>query len=122
VGDQAIAHIAAICRDGKRTPDVVARIGGEEFALLLPETSLESARPVAERLRRQVADTPLIVAGAPIFITVSIGVAEANAEMADVAALMRQADEALYGAKHAGRNRVVATGADASSAPIALAS
>jgi diguanylate cyclase (GGDEF)-like protein len=121
VGDQAIAHIAAVCRDGKRTPDIVARIGGEEFALLLPETSLESARPVAERLRRQIADTPLIVAGAPIAITVSIGVAEATPEMADIAALMRAADQALYGAKHAGRNRVVAA-TEPPAGPIALAS
>jgi len=120
VGDHAIAHIAALCRDGKRTSDVVARIGGEEFALLLPETSLESGRQVAERLRRAVADTPLMIAGAPIPITVSIGVAEANTEMVDVAALMRAADQALYGAKHAGRNRVVA--ADDASAPVALAS
>lgn len=56
-------------------PTVVARIGGAEFALLPSETSLETARPVAERLRRRVADTPLMVA-APISFTVSIGVAE----------------------------------------------
>ena len=122
VGDQAIAHVAAVCRDGKRTPDVDARIGGEEFALLLPETSLESARPVAERLRRQIADTPLIVAGAPIAFTVSIGVAEATPEMADIAALMRAADQALYGAKHAGRNRVVAAADTSPARPAALAS
>jgi diguanylate cyclase (GGDEF)-like protein len=119
--DQAIAHVAAVCRDGKRTPDIVARIGGEEFALLLPETSIESARPVAERLRRQIADTPLIIAGAPIAITVSIGVAEATPEMADIAALMRAADQALYDAKHAGRNRVVAV-TEPPAGPIALAS
>ena len=121
VGDLAIAHIAVLCRDGKRTPDIVGRIGGEEFALLLPETSLESARPVAERLRRKVAEMPLIVAGAPIPLTVSIGLAEASAEMGGIAALMREADEALYRAKHAGRNRVEAA-ADAASSPIALAS
>jgi diguanylate cyclase (GGDEF)-like protein len=95
VGDQAIAHLAAICRNSKRVPDIVARVGGEEFAMLLPETPLQSAALVAERLRREIAETPLVVAGAPIRLTVSIGVAEADTRMLGIVALMKEADEAL---------------------------
>jgi len=107
VGDQAIVHVASLCRDSKRVPDVVARVGGEEFAMLLPETALDSASLVADRLRRAIADAPVMIAGAPIRLTVSIGVAEASAGMEGVAALMKEADAALYRAKHGGRNRVV---------------
>jgi diguanylate cyclase (GGDEF)-like protein len=121
VGDQAIMHVAALCRDGKRASDVVARIGGEEFGLLLPETSLESATIVAERLRARVADTPLMVAGAPIRLTVSIGVAEADNRTGDFAALMKDADAALYRAKQEGRNRVCSAQVDGAVA-LALAS
>jgi diguanylate cyclase (GGDEF)-like protein len=124
VGDQAIAHVAAICRDSKRVSDVVARVGGEEFAMLLPETSLHSAALVAERLRQAIADAPLVIAGAPIRLTVSIGVAEADSTMAGVPALMKEADTALYQAKHGGRNRVMLAqpGAAQPSGTLALAS
>lgn len=124
VGDQAIAHVAALCRDRKRVSDVVARVGGEEFAMLLPETALESAVLVADRLRKTIADTPLLVAGAPIRLTVSIGVADADNAMGGIAGLMKQADVALYEAKHGGRNRVLPAPRDAErpSGPVALAS
>jgi len=121
VGDQAIAHVAAICRDSKRTSDLVARLGGEEFGVLLPETSLDSAVRAAERLRARIAETPFMIAGAPIRLTVSIGVAEADGRMEDVAALMKGADAALYQAKDAGRNRVCPAPADGI-VPLALAS
>lgn len=106
VGDRVIEHIAGICRDSKRTSDIVARIGGEEFVMLLPETSVESAQLVAERLRTRIAETPVDIAGAPIGVTASIGVAEASTAMENIAGLMKAADEALYRAKNAGRNRV----------------
>src|SRR5262249_58620192 len=78
VGDRVIAHVADICRDGKRGSDIVARMGGEEFVMLLPETALESAVLVAERLRRRIADTPLLEPAARVALTASIGVAEAR--------------------------------------------
>jgi diguanylate cyclase (GGDEF)-like protein len=122
VGDRVIEHVASICREGKRTSDIVARIGGEEFVMLLPETPLESAMLVAERLRRRIADSPLLDAAARVALTASIGVAEAGNRTDGVAALMKDADEALYRAKNAGRDRVVAATTEPPVAPIALAS
>ena len=121
VGDRVIAHVADICRDGKRGSDIVARMGGEEFVMLLPETTLESAVLVAERLRRRIADTPLLEPAARVALTASIGVAEAGRRTENIAALMKDADEALYRAKNAGRDRVVAA-AHPPAAPIAIAS
>jgi diguanylate cyclase (GGDEF)-like protein len=105
VGDRAIVHVANLARGCKRATDVLARIGGEEFALLLPETDLGQAQLVAERLRCEVARSPLIEVAHPA--TVSIGVAAADQEMANISDLMKTADQALYAAKHSGRNKVV---------------
>jgi diguanylate cyclase (GGDEF)-like protein len=107
VGDRMIVHLANVVRDCKRDCDLLARIGGEEFALLLPETDLAQAQLMAERLRREVASTPLMDPLQPIPTTVSIGVAAATAAMSDVSDLMKAADQALYDAKRAGRNCVI---------------
>ncbi len=107
VGDQVVAQIAALCREDRRVSDVVARIGGEEFALLLPETTAEAAYAVAERLRRNVEVSPLLTNGNGLAVTVSIGVAEAGPGMSGIVDLMKDSDRALYKAKGAGRNRVV---------------
>ena len=107
VGDQVVAQIAALCREGRRVSDVVARIGGEEFALLLPETTAEAAYAVAERLRRNVELSPLLSNGNGLAVTVSIGVAEAGPGMSGIVDLMKDSDRALYEAKGAGRNRVM---------------
>lgn len=107
VGDLMITHLANLARESKRDCDVLARIGGEEFALLLPETDLAQAQIVAERLRCEVAANPLAAASGSIPTTVSIGVAAATASMKDISDLMKAADNALYEAKRAGRNRVI---------------
>jgi diguanylate cyclase (GGDEF)-like protein len=107
VGDQAIKHVTVMCTEGKRGPDIVARIGGDEFAILLPETDLRQARIVAERLLQSVAQRPMVNApgnGGNVAMTVSIGIAGATASMSGIGALMRLADKALYDAKAAGRN------------------
>ncbi|WP_247494232.1 sensor domain-containing diguanylate cyclase [Bradyrhizobium sp. 164] len=105
VGDVAIKAVAAACLDGKRKSDIVGRLGGEEFAVLLPETSLSRARIVAERIRKHV----IIVAGKVQFgVTVSIGIAEATVSMSGIDTLMSAADHALYQAKAEGRNRCIA--------------
>jgi diguanylate cyclase (GGDEF)-like protein len=103
-GDRAIAWVAALCAQGKRATDVAARIGGDEFAILLPETNLEQASVVAERLRESIvqrdgrADAEVL--------SISIGIAAAALSMPGVGALMRLADSALYQAKAAGRDCV----------------
>jgi diguanylate cyclase (GGDEF)-like protein len=106
VGDEAIIHVARLCASKTRDSDVAARIGGEEFAVLLPETDLAEARAAAERLREAIVQRPAPTAGGTIGVTISIGVAEVDAAMTDPADLMKRADAALYAAKRAGRNRV----------------
>jgi diguanylate cyclase (GGDEF)-like protein len=106
-GDKALTHVAALCCEDNRASDVAARLGGEEFGLLLPETELDLAFLVAERLRLKVESAPLQVDGLTIPLTVSIGVATALPAMGHFQALMKTADAALYEAKRSGRNCVV---------------
>ena len=107
IGDRAILHVANLAGGCKRTSDVLARIGGEEFALLLPETEIAQAEAVAERLRCEVAKSPL--AEVSHSATVSIGVAAADDDMQGLSDLMKKADQALYAAKRNGRNRVMSS-------------
>jgi diguanylate cyclase (GGDEF)-like protein len=112
VGDEALRAVAGAVRAGVRGQDIAGRFGGEEFVVALPDTDLERARLVAERLRARVAaltvssrhDDPgaLPVHG----LTVSVGVATFPDHAADLDTLLRAADRALYAAKDAGRNRV----------------
>jgi diguanylate cyclase (GGDEF)-like protein len=106
VGDHIIIRIADICREEKRKSDVVARFGGEEFLLLLPETDLDEAQSVAERLRRVVEMREFSIASRAITTTISIGVAQANPYMETLFDLIKLTDRALYAAKNGGRNRV----------------
>ena len=108
VGDAAIRAVAAACLDGKRKSDIVGRLGGEEFAVLLPETSLSRARTVAERIRRHVMGAQIVAGQIQFGVTVSIGIAEAAVSMSGIDALMSAADHALYQAKAEGRNRCIA--------------
>jgi two-component system cell cycle response regulator len=97
-----------------RSIDLVARLGGEEFAVVMPETGLAVAGAVAERLRLAVASEPFAIraGGDPLQITVSIGVTTAIAGGENRDCLLKRADDALYNAKTGGRNRVVARPAD----------
>jgi diguanylate cyclase (GGDEF)-like protein len=106
-GDRIIVHLAQLAAACKRRSDVLARIGGEEFALLLPETPLNRAKAVAERLRQSVLKSPLTDARPAIRASISVGVAAATQDMASFSDLMRAADQALYRAKRAGRNQTV---------------
>ena len=105
-GDEVIVHLANLAGSCKRTTDVLARLGGEEFALLLPETDLPQAQIFAERLREEVAAHPLVVTSQPIRATISIGVAAKSPKTTTLPKLINVADKALYEAKRAGRNRV----------------
>lgn len=102
-GDQTLAAVGQVLRSHTRATDVAARCGGEEFAVLMPDTGLEGAAAAAERLRASVQRT----VAAPIPLTVSIGVAAVPPCPPDADALMAAADAVLYEAKRAGKDRVV---------------
>lgn len=107
-GDAALANVARVLKENTRSVDVVSRYGGEEFAVILPETESSPARLVAERIRRAIQDTPIQVAeGAPpVHITVSMGVATCPQDTSDPNELIEMADRALYYSKKTGKNRV----------------
>jgi diguanylate cyclase (GGDEF)-like protein/PAS domain S-box-containing protein len=107
VGDIVLASVAARCQIHLRGIDLLGRYGGEEFTLLLPETDLRLARIAAERLRIEVARSPIETPSGPIALTVSLGVAALDETCASLGELFQRADQALYGAKRAGRNRVL---------------
>jgi len=103
-GDRVLVAVADALREFLRPTDLVARFGGDEFAVLLPEISIKQARQTAERIRQQIAAlSPVSLSTA---ITVSIGISD-RADNDDVATLVQRADAALYDAKEAGRNRVL---------------
>jgi diguanylate cyclase (GGDEF)-like protein len=105
-GDEVIKSVADVLQKHKRTSDIVGRLGGEEFALILPETTFDNAAAAGERFRQLVADTVITVAGQRIPVTVSVGASICHADMAGIDELLKQADVALYDAKRSGRNRV----------------
>ncbi len=117
-GDAVLKGIAEVFRTHLRHYDVPARFGGEEFSILLPETSAEEALEIAERIRREVAARAFDVetSSQPIRATVSIGVAAYPRDGEDANELIHQADLAVYRAKLQGRNRVL----DATSEPLAV--
>lgn len=105
-GDSALKQLTAIMNDHVEPRNVLARIGGEEFALLMPETSLEDGRSQMKRIRDAVADYRFEIEGQSRKLTISIGVALWSSEMSSTSDFLRAADEALYRAKSEGRNRV----------------
>ena len=112
-GDEVLREFAARVKTCARAIDVIARMGGEEIVVALPDTALESARAVAERIRQHIESRPFAIhrGSREIPVTVSIGVASRAPADVDPQALMKRADEALYTAKQTGRNRVVAAAA-----------
>ncbi len=104
-GDNVIREVAAILERMSRASDVVARVGGEEFMLILPDTDASAARLVAERICRILGERPLRVDQQSIPVTVSIGVACSRGETS-LDELCQEADRAMYLAKRGGRNRV----------------
>jgi diguanylate cyclase (GGDEF)-like protein len=120
VGDTALRDFAQTAQSSLRAHDMLGRLGGEEFAVLMPATTLEDALEVAERLRMAVAAAQLDADGEPYTMTVSIGVCRLAADEAVSAALQR-ADKALYAAKRHGRNRVEAGMPETAATPVPLA-
>ncbi len=107
VGDLVLKRFSELVEQAKRIEDEFGRLGGEEFGVLLPHTKLSGALVVAERIRKTVETTPIRYNETDdLFITVSIGLAEANPKAHNLDSVINCADEALYRAKRNGRNRV----------------
>ncbi|MZI94282.1 diguanylate cyclase [Vibrio sp. CAIM 722] len=107
IGDKALIHFCKQCEKNLRDIDVLGRIGGEEFAILLPRVTLNEAIEVGERIRQSIEKNPLNTEQGEINLTVSIGVTTRCAKVT-FSKLLQQADSAMYQAKRSGRNQVVA--------------
>ena len=105
LGDEVLRQVSGILAQQLRKSDVLSRYGGEEFAIIAPETALESALAVADKLRRVVESWHFPGVVRPV--TISAGVAEFPIQGSTRDELVKSADEALYAAKQSGRNRVV---------------
>ncbi len=106
-GDLALHTVVDICKKELRTIDMIGRLGGEEFAVMLPETKLSGARTTAERLRRAIADAVIEHGSDRIEMTASFGVTCFSPSDESLECLIERADAALYEAKHGGRNQTV---------------
>ena len=107
IGDGVIMKLTTICQEALRSVDILGRLGGEEFAVLLPETARPEAVEIAERLRMSVETEKVSLdEGLPIRFTVSIGVASFVSGDENIDELLSSADQALYEAKNSGRNKV----------------
>jgi diguanylate cyclase (GGDEF)-like protein/PAS domain S-box-containing protein len=106
IGDRVLKAVAECLNTNTRDVDILGRYGGDEFAILLPETDLSVAKAVAERLRLQVTKTSVTVNGTPVDVSVSIGVSKATEEINGLETLLKRADAAMYAAKQAGGNCV----------------
>ena len=105
-GDDVLRTLAGVLKSTVREVDITGRIGGEEFVMLLPRTDAESALNTAQRVRETLQAMELTPRGAPIRVTVSIGMAISPSGETDIAELMRRADQAMYQAKNEGRDQV----------------
>lgn len=105
-GDKVLKEFVRLSKEIMRPSDLLGRIGGEEFALLLPETGLSSAAKVAERLRQYIEENAIVAGAQNIRLTISIGLAEFHTKKDTVKKWLHRADELLYQAKDKGRNRV----------------
>ena len=110
-GDEALRLVVALMQETLAEGQILSRIGGEEFAVLLPGMDEDEASVTAERLRRHLERSPVDVDGRELFLKISAGVATLGSERETLAMLLRAADRALYAAKRAGRNRVATSSA-----------
>lgn len=105
-GDGVLKKMARIAQERVRASDTLARIGGEEFAVILPDTSIDDARGIAESIRGSVEAETFLVGGQRRTVTLSAGIATWVEEFSDMSELLRLADSRLYEAKSSGRNRI----------------
>ena len=106
-GDMALRAVADLLRTGLRRTDLIARLGGEEFAVVLPETNIRGAVHIAEKLRDRLASTPIALPAGYIEMTFTAGVAQLIGSDSTFDSIMGRADQALYRGKTAGRNRII---------------
>ncbi|MHB9098424.1 MAG: GGDEF domain-containing protein [Syntrophales bacterium] len=106
-GDQVLVAITAACRNFLRDIDVFGRLGGEEFAILLPETDLAGGRTTAERLRSAIAKIGIEAGAATLHITISLGVSVLSPDDDQIEQVLKRADDAMYEAKRDGRNKTM---------------
>lgn len=111
VGDVVLKEVAKVCAAQLRGTDIFARFGGEEFIALLPETDLKAGVILAERLRQAVGLQPIFSHKGPVVVTASLGLAAYQPQDKSLDDVVKRSDEALYAAKHGGRNRVEFSGA-----------
>lgn len=108
IGDRALVHVADMLRNRTREVDLAARLGGEEFLLVMPGSSAEEGRSIVDRLRKDFLEAPLKVGNQSMVVTFSAGIAEYGVDGGDFESLVMKADQRLYLAKNSGRNKVVA--------------
>jgi diguanylate cyclase (GGDEF)-like protein len=106
-GDRVIETVARILLEQTRDYDIVGRLGGEEFGIVLPQTDLHEAQTIAERIRHTIETTPISYEDHIIHVTASIGLIENSEHIDKFATLVNQGDKHLYTAKEQGRNRVI---------------
>jgi two-component system cell cycle response regulator len=113
VGDRVLQELASRLKQSIRNIDMICRIGGEEFVIVLPNTDTEVATKIADRMRRSISGKRFDVGAknGPLTVTVSIGVAAIESQSDTLETILKRADEALYSAKRGGRNRVNSTAA-----------
>ena len=108
-GDHILIEVALLLKKEVRKQDIVCRWGGEEFVMLLPETSLEGGEHLAEKIRSCIESQEPVFAGKDIPVTMSLGIAEFNEKNNSIDTIIKQADNCLYHAKKSGRNQVVSS-------------
>jgi len=106
IGDQVLQALAKHCQSSVREIDLIGRYGGEEFIFLMPETNLEVTKEIAERLRRTIANMLIPTDKGELSVTVSLGVAMYDENTLDLETMIARSDQAMYVAKHKGRNRI----------------
>jgi two-component system cell cycle response regulator len=113
IGDEVLKEFANRISANVRGIDLACRYGGEEFVVVMPDTDMSLAFSIAERLRKSIETTPIVISRAPgkLNITISIGIAATQGQNDTAEALLHRADQALYSAKRNGRNRVVTAAA-----------
>ncbi|WP_415895437.1 GGDEF domain-containing protein [Neptuniibacter sp. PT34_22] len=108
VGDKVLKSFVATLRNELRSSDLIARVGGEEFVIVLPNTDINNAQTILDRIRNKVADDPLTIEGHCINLSVSIGLSQNKKHHSLIIdQLIQEADKALYKAKEAGKNCIV---------------